>query len=245
MKSTYTYCLLSLFALILGLICIMTSSFATSIPHSLSELLFVFSIFFLLGGLLGYLGCYKKYKKIKILFHGDVHILAHWKFDPKSSPLVTSLLEEHKFSQIYTTSLIIILCLVFACGFYFTEYTYSTHFGTSLIILSLLIGIGIYLFIPIYHASKVCSLIDVIISEENIYFLGHLYSLQQSIYFLEDIKLEITDSPHFELLYSAYDINGSPRYSVIIPVSPDDIANALAIQTHFQEQIAKIVSSKL
>jgi hypothetical protein len=233
MKKEYVYCILSIILLSLGVTCCAGTLFLNSINDSSKSVLATFGICFLLIGFSGYAEHNKKYFKIKHLKNSEVPVIANWQFKCNSSNMINQILYDKKLSASSTIILSCVLCLVLSfCVFFSGE-------ENSLYIMRLLISISIagtliaLILNSYYYTLKLSSDSEALIGEDYIYFLDELHTLQKSIYFLYDVRIDYSSEISLQFLYGDYDLFRDPVYSISIPIPPEELTTAEFVQRHY------------
>ncbi len=237
MKKEYLHCMISLAMLFLGVTGCITAILLGSLLDSTKSILVLFGLCFILLGITSYVEHNKKYQKMKYLKNKQVKVIAHWTFKSNTSSYINELLYSKKFSSSSTIMLTLLLFLVIACCVYLSGEKYSLQIGLILTALSL-IGSAASLFINAwYYQSKLTSDTEVIIGEDCIYFIDDLYTLNKSIYFLEDVRIDYSDENLLQFLYGDYDLFTGPMYTVNIPIPAEELDTARRVQGHYLELI--------
>lgn len=237
MKKEYIYCIFSLITLILGLTCAIALIMLQNLSASNKGALTLFAICFILIGLIAYNIHSQKYLKIKELETGETPVLAHWIFAPNTSTIINDALLEQKSNIITTIMLSFVLGIVFAFIFIFGTNKYNLYIGLTIGIISF-VGFIISMFLATYYCSKQSKInTEVIFGEDCIYFLGELYTLQRSIYFLENILINVSDEISMQLLYGQNDLGNKSVCTIQIPIPKDNLVVAKVLQKHYLELI--------
>lgn len=237
MKKEYTYCIISLIVLSLGITCCTVTLLLDTINSSSKSILAIFGICFILIGLSSYAEHNKKYFKIKYLKNKDVPVIANWNFKPNSSNIINEVLYNKKFSAISTALLTCVLCLVIACCIYLSGEKYSVPIASFLMTISLITTILALISISYYYESKLSSDSEVLIGEDYFYFLDELHFLYKSIYFLQDVRIDFSDETCLQFLYGDCDLFKAPLYTINIPIPNGQLLAAELIQKHYLELI--------
>jgi hypothetical protein len=208
-----------------------------SITSSSKSLLAVFGVCFVLVGISSYVDHNKKYLKIKYLKNKDIPVLASWTFKPNTSDYINTALYNKKFATISTALLTCVLCLVMACCIYLSGEKYSTPIASLLMCISLIVTIAALMLISYYYDSKLSSDSEALIGEDCFYFIDDLHTLQKSIYFLQDVRIDYSSEVSLQFLYGDYDLFKGPSYTINIPIPKGELLAAELIQKHYLELI--------
>lgn len=237
MKKAHTYCVFSLIILIFGIVFTISGVLLQSLPLSSKSALLVFSTAFIIVGITSFAVHYKKYRDIKSLYTGEIPIVAHWTYAPNSSNTLKTFIEEQKSSTLATALLILILALIFSIVFAYSGGTYILYLGYSLAILSFLIFIIARRFISAYYKHLLESELEVIFSEDSIYFLDEIHPLQKTFSSLEKIELYIGPEHLLIFDYGFCDVDEPSLYSVTIPVPQNQLKTATYLKHYYSDFI--------
>lgn len=241
MKKEYTYCLISLSTLFLGIICAIAIGLLHSISDSSRGVLILFSVFFILVGLVSYAVHYKKYHHIKGLTNHETPILAHWTYSLDNSPLLQKILLEQKMSSITTAILTLILGILFSVSFLISHSSHVIYIGIALIIFCLISFTLAVCLLLSYYKHQLTKPAEVIFGEDCIYFLDEIYGLQKSIYILENIIIQTEGSEScLKFLYGQYAPDDLPMYTLCIPI-PN---NKLNVAEHLRKYYLDLLNTE-
>ena len=234
MQKEYTYSMASISCMILGIITFIFSLFTTLIPNSSKGALSLFSTCFIIIGAFSYAVHHKKYIEINKLKVGQLPNLAHWFYKAESSHTITTLLLEEKHNALITSTLIFILGIVFSCYFFGNSFYFL---GISIILFFFACFFATILFIYSYYKKLLKSDHEIIFSNNMIYFLDDIHYLIKTIYVLEDICIIPGNEPLLQFLYSQYDIDNTPSFSITIPIPSDKLNTAKYLRTYYLDEL--------
>lgn len=234
MKKTYIYCIISLIILILGFLCILFSLLHPTLSPNTESALLLYAICFIFIGLSAFAVHYRKYDVMKALESQDLPILARWSFSPHTSSILTQVLKEHKHNALCTLFFTFILVLIFSCTFISTYIPTISYAGPLISLLFLFIGI---LIINAYFRNLSNTPIEVIFGDDIIYFLDDIYTLQKSIYFLDNIAINTEGEPTLQFIYGQIEYDDSPYFILEIPIPENQLSMAHLLRTHYLEEI--------
>lgn len=237
MKRAYTYCILSLVIVLLGITFTISGVLLQSLPLSSKSAVLIFSIAFILIGTVSFAVYHKKYLAIKDLCAHHVPVIMHWTYAPHSSHTLKTFIKEQKTSTFATAILILVLSLIFSIIFAYSGGHYILYLGYTLAILCLLTFIITQRFISAYYQSLEESTSEVIFGEEAIYFIDELYTLRKSLYFLQGVSIYIGAEHLLVLDYGLYDIDEPASYSITIPIPPGKLKAATYLKNYYSELI--------
>lgn len=234
MKKTYIHCIISLIILVLGFLCLLFNLLIPTLSPSTENTLSLCAICFIFIGLSAFAVHHKKYSVMKALEDHDIPTLAHWTFTPHTSPLIITTIKEHKHNALCTLLLTFILILIFSCTFISTYFPTIAYVGPLVSFLFLIIG---FLIITAYFNNLSSNPIDIIFSEDTIYFLDDIYTLQKSIYFLDNVLINAEGESTLEFVYGQIEYDDSPYFVLEIPIPDNQLTMAEFLRTHYLEQI--------
>lgn len=239
MQKEYTYSIASISCMILGIITLFFSLFTKLIPNSSRGALCLFSICFITIGTVSYAVHHKKYIEINNLKTGKTPALAHWIYKVQSSPAIHDLLLEEKHNSLITSTLIFILGFLFSCYFF----SASLYFiGISVMLFFSACFLVTILFICTYYNKLAVSNSDVIFSSNSIYFLDDIYYLVKAIYVLEDIRIVSGSEPILQFLYSQYDVENTPSFSISLPIPEGKLEAAKNLRKYYLDTLRDTTS---
>lgn len=237
MKKNYIYCILSLLIVVLGFLFILLGLLYPTLSPNTQRAILLYAICFILIGIAAFAVHYRKYNLLKTLMDNDLPILARWSFKPNSSAILTNTLKEYKHNALCTLSFTFILVLIFTCTFIATYLPTLSYLGPLISIIFLLVGIFI---INAYFKRLSTEPIEVIWGEDLIYFLDDIYTLQKSIYFLDNVVINTEGEPTLQLIYGQIEYDDSPYFILEIPIPENQMKMAHVLCNHYLEEIKNI-----
>ena len=238
MKKESMSCILCLCIFLLSIVFTISAILLQTIPHSSRSALLLFSICFMVVGLVSFTVHYKKYLKIKALINHHVPILAHWVYDIKGSNVLQEALNEQKNNSISTAILSLILGIIFSLIFAYSGGIYTLYTGYALLLITLLGFIIAIRFILTYYNDFLNKPTEVIFGEDCIYFMEQLLTSQKSIFFLENIIIVKDTELVLQLIYGQYDIDDTPSYVISIPIPSNKLSVAEHLRKYYLDLIA-------
>ncbi|QEH66912.1 hypothetical protein [Cellulosilyticum sp. WCF-2] len=238
MKKESIHCILWFSIFLLGITFTISAALLQTLPNSSKSALLLFSICFIIIGLIASAVHYRKYVKIKTLIDHHAPVLAHWTYDISSSSTLKAALSEQKSNTISTAILSLILGIIFSLVFAYSGGTHILYTGYTLailIILAFIIGIRCIL---TYYEKALKIPTEVIFGEDSIYFMNQLYGLQKSIYFLENVIITQGPEAVLQLVYGQYDIDDTPTCIISIPIP----ANKLQVAEHLRKYYLDLIA---
>lgn len=238
MKKEYIQCILWLSIFLLGIIFTISAALLQTIPNSSKSALLLFSICFIIIGLIALAVHYKKYVKIKTLTNHHAPVLAHWTYDISSSSTLKETLSEQKCNTISTAVLTLVLGIIFCLVFAYSGGIHVLYIGYIFAILTVLGFIIAIRIILTYYKEALKTSTEVIFGEDCIYFMGQLYTLQKSIYFLENVIIIHGPEVVLQLIYGQYDVDDIPTHIISIPVPAHKLQVAEHLRKYYLDLIA-------
>lgn len=237
MKKEYAISVLSLIILLLGFIACVIALFLTTISFSTQSILIIFGICFIVIGITSYSIHSTKYLKITYLKNNDMKVLAHWHYKADSSPIITDLINERRFSATLTAILSAVLFLVIAFVIYLTNENYSAFISLLWAIVSILAFITVFTYLPYYYNTQLRTCAETLVGEDSILFLDELFSLHHSMYLLEDIRIDYGEENTLQFLYGVSEVLADPVFTLTIPIPDGELETAKYIQAHYLDLI--------
>jgi len=237
MKRAYTYRILSIIIVLLGIIFTISGVFLQTLPLSSKSALLIFSTAFILVGAFSFAVHHKKYLKIKALCTHQVPVIAHWTYAPNSSNTLKNLIKEQKENTVATAILILILSLIFSIVFAYSGGSYILYLGYILAVLCLLTFMIVLRFISAYYTHLASTELEVVFAEDTIYFLDELYTIKRSLYYLTNVSIYVGPEPLLILDYGLYDIDEPASYSITIPIPQGKLKVATHLKSYYAELI--------
>ncbi len=236
MKKTYIHCIISLIILAIGflfILCNLLMPFTSTMENVISLL----AISFIFIGLSAFAVYHKKFSVMKCLDNKDVPTITRWTFNSHTSPLITSTIKQYRHNALCTLFLTFILILIFICTFITTYFPTLSYVGPLVSILFLLIGL---LIINTYYNTLSNAPTDIIFGEDTIYFLDDIYTLQKSIYSLDNVLINTEGEPMLQFIYGQLEYNDSPYFILEIPIPENQLTMAQVLRNHYLEQIKEL-----
>ena len=234
MKKEYTYCVLSVLILILGIIFTISGALLQTLPYSSKSALLIFSCAFIFIGALSFAVHHKRYITIKNLLNHNNVVIAHWTYPPNSSETLKKLIKEQKHNALATAILILILSIIFSLIFAYSGSTYVLLLGYILAILCLFIFIIAIRFISTYYEHLSKSESSILFGEDCIYFIDELFKLDPTFHPLENINIYIGAENLLIFEYGFDDIDSSCAYSLTIPIPQDKLNIAIHLKDYYR-----------
>lgn len=237
MKKAYTYFILSLVILILGIVFTISGVILQTLPLSSKSALLVFSTAFIIVGAASSAVHYRKYYLIQKFYSNDISLLAKWTYPPHSSDTLKMFIKSQKSSTLATALLALILALIFSIVFAYSGGTHILYLGYIFGFLSLLIFIIARRFINVYYKHLSDSPAEVLFSEDMIYFLDEVYPIQKTFYELQRVNLYLDTEALLIFEYNMPDIDDPDGYSLVIPVPQNQIKMATYLKHYYTDLI--------
>ena len=237
MKKESMSCVLWLSVLLLSIVFTISAVLLETIPHSSKSALLLFSICFMIVGLIASAVHYKKYSRIKTLTDHNAPVLAHWTYDINSSSTLQETLNEQKNNAISTAILSFVLGIIFSLVFAYSGGIYILYTGYIFAFLTILGFIVALRFILTYYKETLNKPAEVIFGEDSIYFMEQLFTLQKSIFFLENVVIVEGTEMVLQLIYGQYDVDDVPSYIISIPIP----SNKLQVAQHLRKYYLDLI----
>lgn len=234
MKKNYIYCILSLLIVVLGFLFIILGLLFPTLSPNTGRAILLYAICFIFIGIAAFAVHYRKYNLLKTLTDNELPILARWSFEPESSTILTNTLKDYKHNALCTLFFTFILVLIFTCTFFATYLPTCSYLGPIISLLFLLIGV---LITNTYFKKLSNEPIEVIFNEDLIYFLDDIYTLQKSIYFLDNVAINTEGEPTLQFIYGQIEYNDSPYFILEIPIPENQTKMAHVLCNHYLEEI--------
>lgn len=237
MKKNLLYFILSITAFIIGLICMIFAFYQNPLPASGNSALLIFSTCCVIIGLCAAAVYYRKYMLIKQIYTERLPRIAHWTLQAKKSNLVKSQILESQSHTRCTSFLILILSIIFCIVFAYSGGHFVLLLGYALATFSLLIFIVAQRFISSYYLHLLTTPIDVIFTDNFIYFMDNLFSVNKALYYLEKMELYIGRDSSITFKYGHYDVDDPEAFHLIIPVPNDQIQSAVSVKAYYNKYV--------
>lgn len=237
MKKAYTYCFLSALVLLIGIIFTISGFILQILPFSSKSALLIFSCAFIIIGTVLFAVHHKRYITIKTLFTGNTPTISRWIYPVNSSETVCNFIKEEKNYSLATTTLILILSIIFSLIFAYSGGLYVLYLGYTFGVLSLLVFIIALRFIAAYYNALSQTENCVIFTEDYIYFIDELNYLTRSFHTLEDINIYIGKENLLIFKYGLDDLDDSSSYTITIPIPPDKLNIALYLKNYYRSTL--------
>ena len=237
MKKSYTYCVLSVIILILGIIFTISGLLLQTLPYSSKSALLIFSCAFIIIGIVSFAVYHKQYLTIKGLLAHTVPVVAHWNYPTNSSETLKKLIKEQKHNTLATAILVLILSIIFSIIFAYSGSTYVLWLGYTFAILCVLVFIIAVRFISAYYEHLSKSEATILFGEDCIYFIDELYMLNHTFHCLENVNIYIGVENLLIFEYGFDDIDSSCAYSLTIPIPSDKLNIAIHLKDYYRSLI--------
>lgn len=237
MKKEYTYIVLSIMILVLGVVFTISGALLQTLPYSSKSALLIFSCAFIVIGIVSFAVHHKKYTTIKNLLLRTSPVIAHWTYPPGSSKTIQKGLLEQKHNSLATSLLILILSLIFSIVFAYSGGTYVLYLGYVFAVLCLLTFIIVVRFISAYYDQLSKSEATVLFGEDSIYFLDELYPLKRTFYLIENVNIYIGTENLLIFEFGLYDIDEPAAYQLAIPIPPNKLSIAMHLKDYYRSTL--------
>lgn len=237
MKKEYIYCLMTILAVIIGIIFAICGVLLQTNPLFSRSALLILSIVLILVGIASFAVNYKKYHIVTNLCQHKSPIIAHWTYKPNSSKIINNLIKEQKSNSSATATLFLILSIIFCIVFAYSGGTTVLYTGYILAVLCVCIYIISLRFISTYYEQLLNKETEVIFGEDCFYFLNELYECQRGYHFLEKVTVFKGDENHLIFAYGLYDVDEPPAYIVTIPIPNSKLHTAEHIKSYYMDLI--------
>lgn len=237
MKKEYTYCILSVLILVLGIIFTISGIMLQTLPDSSKSALLIFSGAFIVIGFVSFAVHHKNYKQISDLTNHHVPVIAQWTFAANSSDTLKKLIKEEKHNALATAILVLILAIIFSIIFAYSGSTYVLILGYTFAVLCFLIFIIAVRFISAYYNHLEKSETTVIFGEDCIYFIDELFALNRTFHLLENVNIYIGLENLLIFEYGFDDIDNSCAYSLTVPIPSDKLNIAIHLKDYYRSLI--------
>lgn len=232
MKQKYQGCIISLIIFIVGLVCIPLFYLLMRSQTDLQNILTLLALCATLIGFISFVICYKKYLIIQSLECGK-DVITRWTFDASQSPIISKALISQKNNNIATAILGTFLGLIFSITLAFSSIDSAYYISIGITILSF-IGLFIALMLIHDHYEYKCTHpCHIIFSKDFIFYLGEIYHLNKSFYFLENIIIKTDDEPSISFLYGQTDTDDDPIFALDIPIPKDQLHIAAHLKKYY------------
>ena len=237
MRKHYLYCLMSIMAVLIGIIFAISGVILQSNPLSRRSALLILSIVLVLVGAAAFAVNYKKYHLISDLSHHRSPIIAHWVYSPNTSHIIHEFISEQKNNSIATAILFLILSCIFCLVFAYSGGLTILYTGYLLIFICICIFILSLRVISAYYNQLANNQIDVIFGEDSIYFIDELYTLQRGYHCLQQVSIHPDDEDCLLFAYGLYDVDDVPAYTLTIPIPQGKMHTALSLKHYYTDLI--------
>ncbi|MGL6174727.1 MAG: hypothetical protein ACRC1P_09020 [Cellulosilyticaceae bacterium] len=226
-------CILSIICITCGGIMSLLSllSFDPSSPAFIACILLGISLM-VIGGISCILH-YRGHKIITQLQNKEVTILAHWHFAPLQFEGIKESIEQDRSTNLSIVILLGVLSCLIALGLLFSDSPFAFVLCVGISMIGLVTCTLSCILIYIHYHNKLIKPIEAIIGENYIYYHGDLYSLERSLYLLNDVKLVLGDSCYLQFFYGSPCTLEGPVYSLSIPIPSDQLEVAKYIREHY------------
>lgn len=240
MRKQYFYCLMSVMAVIIGIIFAISGVILQSNPLSRRSALLILSIVLVLIGAASFTVNYKKYHLISELSHHKTPIIAHWVYSPNTSHIIREFILEQKNNSIATAILFLILSCIFCLVFAYSGGPMILYTGYFLIFICICIFILSLRIISAYYKQLENNQIDVIFGEDCIYFIDELYTLQRGYHCLQQVTIDLDDEDCLLFAYGLYDVDDVPAYTLTVPIPQGKMHTAISLKHYYNDLIKSL-----
>lgn len=237
MKKEHTYCIFSIFLVVLGSIFTLFSILLKTLLYPSKTVLLIFSFALILIGSALFAVHNKKLILTKNLLHYNIPVIAKWTYPPNSSPLLAQYLKEQKNNDLTTSSLILTFAIIFFLIFAYSGGTHIFYLGYTFITLCIFAYIITLKFISRYYDALSNTEITVLFGADCIYFLDEIYTLNYSIYLLQNVNITIGTDHLLIFEYGLNDIDDDAYCHLAIPIPKDKFSTALHLKEYYRSII--------
>ncbi|ONI41583.1 hypothetical protein AN639_00110 [Candidatus Epulonipiscium fishelsonii] len=207
---------------------------AASVAHNI----IIFLGLSLAGG--GFTNCYIFYKEHKLInkvYSQQLNLLSHWRYESyKYYSLKDRLTEERNTLVLNNIAVSIIFCIL-GVGALFSNSGSKIGFSFSMLFLAVIISVLIYIIIDRYYDYLLKTPLEVIFTDEFVYYKGDIYGLSYSIYTLTDVFINEDLEPKIVFAYSSCTDYTTSVYELILPIPAGFLKDAELISSHFKHKI--------
>lgn len=241
MKKSYTYCIFSIMAILIGIIFAISGLILQSYPLSSKSALLLVSIVLIITGIFAFAVNNRKYHLITYLYESETNSLVHWTYSSRLPKAITEFIHVQKDNSIATAILFLILSLIFCLIFAYsggTSILYTGYFLFSLCIGLFLISLR---FITAYYKYLGEHTVDIIFGSSQVYFLDELFELQRGYHCLQQVSVIYGEEENYLLFaYGLYDADEPPAYTLTIPIPANQLMTALFLKDHYNDLIKSL-----
>lgn len=241
MKKEYLYCVISVLAMLCGIIFMICALILRSNPNCRRSALLLLSIVLIITGLVSLIINLKKYHTICDLTEHQVPVIAHWTFSANSSKIISDLIEELKNNSIATAILFLILSIIFWVVFAYSGGTSILYLGYIFIVFSICIFIIALRMITAYYEKLNMQDTEVIFGEDYFYFIDELYTFQRGYHCLQQVSVYEGGENALIFSYGLYDADEPAVYTVTIPIPSDKLHTAKYIRTYYNNLLTTLL----
>lgn len=234
MKKEYTYCVLSVLILLLGIIFSISGFVLQTLPLSSKSALLIFSFAFIFIGIVLFAVHHKRYTIIQNLTARNIPVIARWTYPVNSSETVHRFIKEERNYSYATALLMLILCIIFSLIFAYSGGNYILYLGYIFAVLSFFIFIIALKFISAYYNALAQTENSVIFGEDCIYFIDELTTLTRTFHILENVNVYIGKENLLIFEYGFGDLDESSTYTLTIPIPPNKLNIALYLKDYYR-----------
>ncbi|OON93526.1 MAG: hypothetical protein ATN32_08885 [Candidatus Epulonipiscium fishelsonii] len=190
------------------------------------------------GGLTNCYTFYKEHKLINKLYNQQLNLLSHWRYESyKYYSLKDRLTEERNTLVLNNIAVSIIFCIL-GVGVLLSNSGTKIGFSFSILFLSVIISILIYIIIDKYYDYLLKTPLEVIFTDEFVYYKGDIYGLSYSIYTLVDVSINNELEPTIVFSYSTHTDYTTSVYELTLPIPSEFLTDAELICSHFKHKIS-------
>ncbi|OON92242.1 MAG: hypothetical protein ATN34_02035 [Epulopiscium sp. Nele67-Bin002] len=219
----------------IALIGIPNMSFNSNSPSHIISVCLGASLLFV--SLLGF-SSYRKYTK-KIAELTNDKILSKWTYIPQNTPVVHHSIVIEKLNHLTTNILIYIVCIIISIGYFYSPDDSAILCAMGTWFICTILFFNLHHAINYYYMVMLSSPIEVVFSENYIYFMGNFYSSHYSIYTLKDICINEDYPRSIDLLYGTVGDMAS-EFVLTLPIPVDSLYDPIDLCEYYNKSLTPV-----
>lgn len=237
MRKQYLYCLISILAVLLGIVFTVSGIILQSNPLSRRSALLLVSIVLIFTGAAAFAVNYKKLRQVTKLREHKAVTIAHWTYKPASFKAISDFFLEQKINSYSTAILFFILGCIFSIIYAYSGHRSVLYMGYLLLAVCLCIFIVALRLITTYYKELDQNEVDVIFGEDSILFIDELFELRRGYHFLQRVSIHYGTENCLLFEYGLYDVDDKPAYTLTIPIPKNKLHTAEHLKTYYNDLI--------
>lgn len=237
MRKQYLYCLISVIAVLIGIIFTISGIVLQSNPLSRKSALLIVSIVLIFVGAAAFAVNYKKHRHVTGLREHKLVTIAHWTYTPSHSKVLIEFIKEQKNGSYATALFYLILACIFCMIYAYSGTSSVVYMGYFLLLLSIGTFILALRFITAYYEKLSENEVDIIFGEDSILFIDELFELRRGYHYLQRVTIRYGNENYLLFDYGLYDVDDTPAYTLTIPIPKNKLHTAEHIKTYYNDLI--------